>query len=154
MEFEVKNKVDIDVELTPQEKTNIQVILQLNDYVNQEKYEQMDALFADNYVDHNPGWDIDSIEDFKDMIANGHQNFDVHNEIQRIIPDGDLVFNEVVNFGTHQQEVFGQPPTGKETQMTNYEIYRFEDGKIAERWVISNLIGLMKQVGVDLPVPL
>jgi len=144
-------KPDLD-NITAQEKENMEVIQKLNRLVNQERYDEMDELFAEEYVDHNPGWDIDSVEGFKKVIKNGHESFDVHNEIRRMIPDDNMVFSEVKNLGTHKTEVFGCPPTGKETEMTSYEIYRLKDNKIAERWVVSNTLELMKQVGVELPV--
>lgn len=138
--------------MTDREKANVAVIMKLNDCVNSEDYDAMDDLFAGDYRDHNPGWKIESVEDLKKIIAGGHKSFDVHNELEWIIPSGDMVFIELNNKGRHQSEVFGCPATGKETNMTTFEIYRFnDDGKIAERWVISDIIGLMKQVGAKLP---
>ncbi len=42
----------------------------------------------------------------------------------------------------------GLHPTGKSITMTGIEIFRIEDGKIAEIWGEANLIGLMLQLGV------
>jgi predicted ester cyclase len=39
------------------------------------------------------------------------------------------------------------PPTGKSITMTGIEIFRIEDGKVAELWAEANLIGLMQQLG-------
>lgn len=138
--------------MTGEEKRNAAALIQLNDYVNTEQYGLMDALFAVDYRDHNPGWNIASVDDLKQVIAAGHRDFDVHNELEWIIPSGDMVFLQVQNKGRHNSEVFGCPATGKETNMTTFEIYRFNpDGKIAERWVLSDIIGLMKQLGAALP---
>ncbi len=146
--------MEINFTLSKKEKNNLDVVLRLNDLVNNQLYEAMDDLFSADYRDHNPGWDISSVNDLKRIIADGHEKFDVHNEIIRAIPSDDMLFIEVVNHGVHRSEVFGCPPTGRETRMTTFEIYRFEKGKIVERWVVSDILGLMKQVGATIPVPL
>jgi predicted ester cyclase len=42
----------------------------------------------------------------------------------------------------------GLPPTGKSITMTGIEIFRIENGKIAELWGEANLLGLMQQLGI------
>ena len=39
------------------------------------------------------------------------------------------------------------PPTGRPIAMTGIEIFRIEDGKIAELWAEANLLGLMQHLG-------
>ena len=46
----------------------------------------------------------------------------------------------------------GLPPTHKPIVMTGIEIFRMENGKIAELWGEANLMGLMQQLGI-LPSP-
>jgi len=41
----------------------------------------------------------------------------------------------------------GVPPTGKAITMTGIEIFRIENGKIAELWGEANLMGLAQQLG-------
>ena len=45
--------------------------------------------------------------------------------------------------GTHKGSFMNLPPTGKPITMTGIEIFRIEDGKIAELWGEANLLGLM-----------
>jgi predicted ester cyclase len=42
----------------------------------------------------------------------------------------------------------GLQPTRKPITMTGIEIFRIENGKIAELWGEANLLGLMAQLGV------
>lgn len=135
-----------------EEKNNIDVIYRLTELANNESYDEMNALFCENYIDHNPGWNVKNLDDLKKIIADGHKNFDVKNEIKEVIASGDKVFVHVNNKGRHLTKMFGVEPTGKETNMTTFEIYRFEGGKIAERWVVSDMIGLLKQIGVKISV--
>lgn len=41
----------------------------------------------------------------------------------------------------------GFAPTGKTITMTGIEMFRIENGKIAELWGEANLLGLMQQLG-------
>ncbi len=143
--------MEMNFHLSKKEEEHVALIQKLNAMFNVQNYD-IDDLFTSDYVDHNKGWHVASVEDLKKVIADGHKNFDVHNEIKRIIPSGDMLFIEVQNHGVHKTEVFGQSPTGKKTKMTTFEIYRFKEGKIAERWVVSDIVGLMKQVGVSTPL--
>jgi predicted ester cyclase len=46
----------------------------------------------------------------------------------------------------------GLPATGKSITMTGIEIFRIENGKIAELWGEANLLGLMQQLGILPPL--
>ncbi len=138
--------------LNATEQRNVDTVHLLNDLVNDERYDEMDELFAADYRDHNPNWKITSVAELKTVIASAHANFDLHNEIEEVLAAGDKVFIRVNSRGRHLQPAFGVAPTGMETQLLTFEIYRFEeDGKIGERWVLSDLIGLMRQLGVSIP---
>ncbi len=134
------------------EQRNVATVHLLNDLVNDERYDEMDELFATDYRDHNPNWKITSVAELKTVIASAHDNFDIHNEIEEVLAAGDKVFVRVNSRGRHLKPAFGLAPTGMETQLLSFEIYRFdEDGKIGERWVLSDLVGLMRQLGVSIP---
>lgn len=134
------------------EERNVATVRLLNDLVNDERYDEMDALFAADYRDHNPNWKITSVAELKTVIASAHENFDIHNEIEEVLAAGDKVFVRVNSRGRHLKPAFGVAPTGMETQLLSFEIYRFdEDGKIGERAVLSDLVGLMRQLGVSIP---
>lgn len=135
-----------------QEDLNINIIFRLNDLVNQENYDEMDDLFITNYIDHNPSWDIQNLDDLKNTIAEAHKNFNIHNEIEEVIASEDKVFVRINSKGRHITKAFGVPPTDQVTSLLTFEIYRLENGKIAERWVISDLLNLMRQVGAELPL--
>ncbi|KAK3181445.1 hypothetical protein K4F52_007307 [Lecanicillium sp. MT-2017a] len=49
--------------------------------------------------------------------------------------------------GTHRGEFLGQRGTGKAIDYLSHEIYRFENGKIAEEWICSDSVTLMTQIG-------
>lgn len=67
--------------------------------------------------------------------------------IEDIIGADDEVAVRVRIKGTHRGEFLGNPPTGKAIEYTSHEVYRFENGKIAEEWICSDSLTLMTQVG-------
>jgi predicted ester cyclase len=69
---------------------------------------------------------------------------------ERMIAEGDLVVVHGVREGTWQGAAFRGVPTpkGKRIAVEQVHIFRVRDGKIAERWVVRDDLGMMKQLGV------
>ena len=72
--------------------------------------------------------------------------------IEDMIAEGDEVAYRWTYRGTHQGELMGIPPTGKEVTITGITINRFADGKIVEEWNNFDQLGMMQQLGV-IPAP-
>lgn len=65
-----------------------------------------------------------------------------------LVAEGDLVAVRFTARGVHQGAFMGLPATGKSITMTGIEIFRIEDGRIAELWGEADLLGLMQQLGI------
>ena len=50
--------------------------------------------------------------------------------------------------GTHQREVMGMPPTGKQVTWTETHIFRVAGGKLVEHWTNLDQVGMLQQLGV------
>jgi steroid delta-isomerase-like uncharacterized protein len=72
---------------------------------------------------------------------------DFQMNVDDTIADGDKVVTRGHWTGTHQAEYQGIPPTGKRVTVSSMNVFRFEDGKIAERWIITDQLGLLQQLG-------
>lgn len=73
--------------------------------------------------------------------------------IQQIVADGDKVMAHVVVTGTHEDEWMGVAPTHRRMTWTATSITRFNDeGKMAERWVIEDQLGMLQQLGRVAPI--
>ena len=83
----------------------------------------VDKFVRPDYIQHNP-LAPDGAETLKNLATGVHQQFpDAEYDIKRVISEGDLVLvhsNVVLTPGTRGQAVF--------------DIFRFQDGKIAEHW--------------------
>ncbi len=63
----------------------------------------------------------------------------------------DLVAMRFVINATHGGPLFGVAPTGKHVQWTAVDIYRMQDGKIAEEWAADDLTAILHDMGVYSP---
>ena len=72
---------------------------------------------------------------------------DLHNEIELMLADGDLVAAHQTWTGTHSGEFAGVPATGKRVEFTSTAMLRIEHGLIAEAWDEVDMLGLMQQLG-------
>jgi steroid delta-isomerase-like uncharacterized protein len=70
--------------------------------------------------------------------------------VEDIIAEGDKVVVRFIGRGTHQGDLGNIPATGVKTEAGGIEIYHFEDGKIIEVWEISDTLGMMHQLGMEL----
>jgi predicted ester cyclase len=133
------------------ERQNMETVRHLTMLVNSERYEEMDELFHGGYIDHNPGFKVTSLDDLKQLLKQAHRDFGIENVVQDMLASDDFVAVRVITKGQHLCEVYGKKPDGKALALDMIEIYRLSDAKIAERWVASDVAGLMKQMGVKLP---
>jgi steroid delta-isomerase-like uncharacterized protein len=71
---------------------------------------------------------------------------DLHFEIDDIFESGDRVAMRFTLRGTQHGELLGRPPTGAQLTVSGINIYRIENGKIAETWQLADYLGLTRQL--------
>ena len=64
------------------------------------------------------------------------------------IAEGDKVATRLTLHAVHTGEFQGMPATDKHIAVPQTSIHRIRDGKIAEVWVSSDDVGMMKQLGL------
>jgi steroid delta-isomerase-like uncharacterized protein len=78
---------------------------------------------------------------------------DTHFTIEEQIAEGDKVATRVTMRSVHSGgEFMGLPPSGKQVVTGGITIERIEDGKIVERRVVSDWLGMLQQLGL-VPAP-
>ncbi len=108
----------------------------------------IDELMRDDYIQHNPHvpqGKAGFIEYFK---GKWKAVPDSGCSIKRIVADGDIVMVYSVSTGTHSGEWLGAAPTGNKLSFDVVDIFRFEDGKLAEHWDVADTLTLFTQLGV------
>src|SRR5262245_41806659 len=71
---------------------------------------------------------------------------DGHYIIDDLIAEGDKVVVRWRLLGTHKGDFGGIPPSGQTITLKGIAIYRLEEGKLMERWVVSDLHGLLEEI--------
>ncbi len=109
----------------------------------------VDDFLADSFVNHSvpPGLPPDR-EGVKQLFTMFRQAFpDFRAEIHDLVAEGDEVVTRKTFYGTHEGELFGIPPTGKQVTIELIDILRVADGKITDHWNVVDQLGLMQQLG-------
>lgn len=122
---------------------------------NEEQYDLLDELIAEDVVNHDPlsdetlsAGEARGFAGFRRHVEVAHEAFaDATVTIEDMIAEGDKVAARFTFEGTHEGRFGGIEPTGKQVAGTNMVFYRIEDGKIAERWLASDNLELLKQLG-------
>ena len=130
-------------------ETNKAIALrQLEELCNARNLAIADEIFATDFVNHdpvNPG--VVDLESFKGLVVAMQSGFpDLHETGEDIIAEGDKVVMRRTATGTHQGELAGIPPTGRQVTRTMMVIFRFADGQIVEAWWSFDMLGLMQQL--------
>jgi steroid delta-isomerase-like uncharacterized protein len=71
---------------------------------------------------------------------------DMRITVEDALADGDNLARRVSWTGTHRGPFLGVPATGRSVRGQGIVILRIADGKIAEEWEMSDLLGLLQQL--------
>ena len=103
-------------------------------------------IHAENYIQHSgrsPNGLAAQIENFRAIFA---RMPDVQARVEDRIIQGDKVVARMTFSATHTQPLQGIAPTGKRFTLRTIDIWRVENGKLAEHWDIVDYAGLVKQL--------
>jgi steroid delta-isomerase-like uncharacterized protein len=110
-------------------------------------------LFTPDFTARMSGQPPMSLEEFKGF---GMAFFAAFPDLQHVpedqVAEGDLVATRLTIRGTHQGAFQGIPPTGRQVELSAINIDRFVNGKIAEKHIVFDALGMMRQLGV-VPTP-
>jgi steroid delta-isomerase-like uncharacterized protein len=115
----------------------------------------VDELYAADYIGHDPTRPepIRGPAGVKEQVSGYRTAFpDLQIAADEIVAEGDLVVTRWTATGTHEGELFGVTPTGRQVTATGISIIRVAGGKIVEDWTSWDALGLMQQLGA-LPAP-
>lgn len=136
---------------TPEE--NKEIVRRLNGIWDGDM-DVVDELVAEDFVNHN-SLDPDAPpgrEGFKRNVSTLRSAFpDIEFAVEDVIAEEDKVVFRAVGRGTHDGELLGIPPTGREVTLSGIVIFRIANGQVAERWAQFDSLGMLQQLGVVPP---
>jgi steroid delta-isomerase-like uncharacterized protein len=112
-----------------------------------------EQFLAPDFVFRGPSMPPMDVAAYKQFGASFRTGFpDLVHTIEDQIAEGEKVVTRVTVTGTNKGEFQGMPATGKQVKITGIAIDRVVNGKIKERWVEFDVMGLMQQLGA-IPMP-
>jgi steroid delta-isomerase-like uncharacterized protein len=123
---------------------------------NQQRFELLDQLLAENYEHHNPSLPPEMQHGraaFGQILRMFYGAFpDLQGTVETLIGEGDKVVARIRFRGTHRGELMGVPASGNPVDFSVIEIYRIANGQMVEGWAALDVLGVMQQIGA-MPAP-
>ncbi|MDZ7701662.1 MAG: ester cyclase [Halobacteriales archaeon] len=117
------------------------------------KIDLVDEVYASDAVDHLPfGNDATGPDQIRESMQTYRAAFpDFEANVEDVVTEGDTVAMPVTLSGIHEGEFMGHEPTNKSFEVQNMVFNRIEDGRVAERWVQPDTLGIFVQLGLVTP---
>ncbi len=133
---------------------NIEVLNQYVAALFTHDLDAQDKCWKKDMIWHGPPpfGDVYGLENFKKNVVQAHYTAfpDYDGAIDIQVAQGDWIAGTGYTTGTHMGEWLGIPPTGKKVRFRFSDFWRFEDGLLAENWVITDDIDVAQQLGISL----
>lgn len=117
--------------------------------LNQGDMAVFDAITTPDFVEHEqmpPGMGQNR-EGCKSMFEMLRTAFpDLRVKVDDIMADGDKIMAFQTWTGTNKGPFMGMPATGKSVSFNCADVVRFENGKAAEHWGVTDRLGMMQQM--------
>ena len=113
----------------------------------EKNFDALPELMHEDYIQHNPlvPTGRDGFQTFFESWFAASPDFGY--ELKQIVSEGDMVWVHGTYSGTHDGEWLGVSATGKPYAFNAVDIFRIEDGKLAEHWDVLDAYTLFSQLG-------
>lgn len=128
---------------------NKQVVIKFNnEFFGKGNTDITKEVFAENFVNHSaPPNAPANVRPMLKFVTDFHHGFsDISVDIQEIFGEGDKVCVRKTITATHTGEFMGKQATGKKIVMHIMDIEVLKDGKITERWNLSDFPQILQSL--------
>jgi steroid delta-isomerase-like uncharacterized protein len=120
--------------------------------LNEYNSELLPELVTPTIALHSSTGDNVGLDAVRRTVDNVHAMFPKHHfVVEDIVVNGDKAAARWTMTAINTAPIAGVPATGRPITNSAIVFYRFEDGKIAELWLQMDQIGVLRQIGVQLP---
>ena len=120
---------------------------------NQGKVVVVDELIARGAIFHDPNIPdglFTEPDGYKKYVSIYRSAFpDLHFTIHDQVAEGEKVVTRWEATGTNNGPLMGVAATHNHVTLQGMDIYRYENGKIVEGWIVYDMLGLLQQLGVE-----
>jgi predicted ester cyclase len=129
---------------------NKAIILKFYEAFDQKDMEQGRELMSADVVGRGMGTDV--LKGYEAFMQYAMMMFtafpDGRHCLEEVIAEDDKVVTRGIFMGTHQGELMGILPTGKQVKFSVVHIDRVVNGRIVEHWGQGDTFAMMQQLGV------
>jgi predicted ester cyclase len=111
--------------------------------------DMVDEVLTEDFVEHEefPGISPDR-EGVKQFFAYLRSAFpDVRLHAEETVEEGDFVTARLRITGTHEGEFLGVQPTGRQIDITGFDMLHFSGEQVTDHWGVTDVMALMTQLG-------
>ena len=134
-----------------QAETNKALVREFYEEIDKGNIEALDALVAENYIDHNPP-PFPGLASGREGVKQSFRIFlqatPGRHQIEDQIAEGDRVVTRLTSYGKHEGDLPGAPRTGNDLKMTSITIHRIANGQLVEKWSEKDVMGFLQQIGL------
>lgn len=128
---------------------HVAVVERAIELVNNREFHRSGEVLHSRFVRHDlagayPGVTDSTVVDYLAEVLAGAPDLQI--KVEDVFAGADRAAVRLTLEGTHEAMLFGRPATGRRFPVNQVNIYRFEDGKIAETWQLADVAGFMKQI--------
>ena len=136
---------------TPSERNRALVWRWIEEGFNQQDMTVVDELFSERFTVNGQVIGRDGLKANMTRHLIGFP--DLHVTIDDIVAEGSKVGIWYTVEGTHRGEFEGISPTYKEVKWSGFDLMTLQGGRITEGRFLSDLLGLLRQLGATVSVP-
>jgi len=130
------------------EKNKALTIRILQEVFSKGNLEPLASVISEKIVIHDTDKELVGLTQLRQGILALRVAFpDLQYKIEDLLCDGDKVIARCKGTGSHQGVFRNIAPTGKKMSYTVIFIWRFLDDKLAEHWSVSDVYGMLQQLG-------
>lgn len=131
------------------------VVRQYIDAWNKQDLAAVGDLLLPDFIRHDANLpDVEGAQAELEFIASVVKAFpDLDLNIDQLITQDNFVVVRLAIRGTHENPFMGVPATRRSIDVKSMEIIRLAEGKIAEQWVVMDLLSFFQQLGVVPGIP-
>jgi steroid delta-isomerase-like uncharacterized protein len=109
----------------------------------------IERFVAEDFVEHEAIPGMDNTREAPRQIFKMMQAAfpDLGISVHDMIAEGDKVVARITFTGTHSGEFLGVPASGNRVAMDGIDIMEFRDGKAVAHWGVTDMAGMMAQMG-------
>jgi len=136
-------------------ESNKNLVRQMAATIDASDWDALDELVSEDIHRHGPtntrNREITSLEEFKQLEQEYHKSFpDMRVTYEMMVAESDIVaaYGTFTGTNTGRLALANIPATKRTVQMKFIAMFRIEENKIAEIWIVSDRISMLRQLGL------